>query len=148
MQNKSKVPVGYISVKEAIELIKRDKRDDATVDLSFMARNFHWISLNHTFNIPLMKHVNGRAVSAGRTGVLIDNPLDLEMFKQAIRDAYRDRTKREINEEPVRHVTTARGGETGTSKSGNPEDNDSGRAKYGDDIPVNTISQTLTGAGV
>lgn len=147
MQNKSAVPTGYISVQEAIELIKRDKRDNATVDLSFMARNFHWISLNHTFNIPLMKHVNGKAVSAGRTGVVLTSNLDLELFKQAIRDAYRERTKREIDEEPVHHITTARGGETGTSKSGNPEETE-GRAKYGDDIPANTISQTLTGEGV
>ena len=37
---------GFIPVEQAIELIKKDTRDDATVDLDFMVKNIHYIQDN------------------------------------------------------------------------------------------------------
>lgn len=148
MQNQYALPPGFISIEDAIKLIKKDTAKEATVDLKFLRNSFEWIQEKHNLTIPLLKTENGRVKQVGYTFVHVADKLQLELLKDAIRTAWRERTKKELDETPVRHITTARGGEAGTSASGKPEVNMMGRAKVGDDIPAHTISQTLTGEGV
>lgn len=151
-----KIPIGFISVDDAIKLIKADRRDNATVDLSWLVRNFRWIEPAHNFTIKLMKTdpATGRAYHTGKTTVQFPSAgasgsnLQVESFKETIRNAYRERTKKEIEEGAVRSITTARGGEIGTSKSGNPELSTMSKTKAGEDLPAQTVSMTLTGEGV
>lgn len=155
MQN-SNVPIGFISVDEAIKLIKADKLGNSTVDVNWLVRNFRWIEPAHNFTIRLMKtdKNTGRRVDAGVTQIQFPaanasgSNLQVETFKETIREVYRERTRKELNENPVRSITTARGGEEGTSKSGNPEISTMSKTKVGEDLPTTTVSMTLTGEGV
>ena len=155
MQN-SNVPVGFITVDEAIKLIKADELGNATVDVNWLVRNFRWIEPAHNLTIRLMKTDpdTKKRVPAGVTQIQFPSAnasgsnLQVETFKEVIREVFRQRTHRELNETPVRSITTARGGEEGTSKTGNPELSTMSKTKVGEDLPSQTVSMTLTGEGV
>lgn len=155
MQN-SNVPIGFITVDEAIKLIKADELGNATVDVNWLVRMFPWIEPAHNFTIRLMKTdpATKKRVPAGVTQIQFPaanasgSNLQVETFKETVREIFRERTHRELNETPVRSITTARGGEEGTSKSGNPELSTMSKTKVGEDLPSQTVSMTLTGEGV
>lgn len=93
---------GFIPVDQAIELIKKDTRDDATVDLDFMVKNIHYIQDNKNFRIPLMKSDERKiAHRVGSVYVYIQTAYQKEALKQTIRDAFKERTNRDINPDGV-----------------------------------------------
>lgn len=91
---------GFIPVDKAIELIKKDTRNKATVDLSWMANNRNYIQENKNFRIPLMESdKRGYAHRVGSVYVFISSAYEKESLKQAIRDAFKARTNIELNAE-------------------------------------------------
>ena len=89
---------GFIPVEDAIKLIRKDTRDEATVDLDFMVKNIHYIQDNKNFRIPLMKSDNNKiAHRVGSVYVYIQTAYEKEALKQAIREMFKDRTNRDIN---------------------------------------------------
>lgn len=89
---------GFIPVEDAIKLIRKDTRDDATVDLDFMVKNIHYIQDNKNFRIPLMKSDKKKiAHRVGSVYVYIQTAYEKEALKQAIREMFKDRTNRDIN---------------------------------------------------
>ena len=91
---------GFIPVEDAIKLIRKDTRDEATVDLDFMVKNIHYIQDNKNFRIPLMKSDEKKI--AHRTGsvyVYIQGAYQKEALKEAIREMFKERTNRDINTE-------------------------------------------------
>lgn len=89
---------GFIPVEDAIALIRKDTRDDATVDLDYMVKNIHYIQDNKNFRIPLMKSDERKiAHRVGSVYVYIQTAYEKEALKQAIREMFKDRTNRDIS---------------------------------------------------
>lgn len=89
---------GFIPVEQAIALIRKDTRDDATVDLDFMVKNIHYIQDNKNFRIPLMKSDEHKiAHRVGSVYVYIQTAYEKEALKQTIREMFKERTNRDIN---------------------------------------------------
>ena len=98
---------GFITIPEAINLINKDTRDDATVDLSWMVKNIHFIQENKNFRIPLMySDENKYAHHKGNTYVYVATTYDKEILRHAIREAFKARTGRDVNPEGVKNKTT------------------------------------------
>ena len=93
-----KLSKGFIPVEQAIALINKDTRDEATVDLDWMANNRDYIQDNKNFRIPLMKSDKRKiAHHIGSVYVYISSSYEKEALKQAIREAFKKRTNRELD---------------------------------------------------
>lgn len=106
--NSQTLPPHFVTVEEAIRLIKADKRDDAKVDLQFLVNNIPYMKVKQNYNIRLMKTVNGRAIRDGSVYVTIYTEYEKQILLHAIQEAYTDRTGIKFNEgeEGVNHVST------------------------------------------
>lgn len=106
---------GFIPVQQAIKLIQKDTRDDAVVDLDYLANNISYIQDNKNFRIPLVRNANEDDIKAfkakypgirprptvrvGSANVYIASAYEKEILRQAIKDAFKERTNREIASE-------------------------------------------------
>lgn len=86
----SKLPNGFITIKEAIDLINSDTRKDAKVDTSFLVNNIPYLRVGGTYNIRLMKHDNGVAVYNGEKYVLIQSEYEKSILEHAIVEHYKE----------------------------------------------------------
>ena len=108
MQNNN-LPVGFISVQDAIKLIESDTRSNAKVDTSFLLNNLPYLRVDGNYTIKKLKHEGGRVVPNGKTQVQISSEYERAMLEHAIVEHYKQATGREINPETigVRSMTTA-----------------------------------------
>lgn len=114
MQNSPQLPPGFITVEEAIALIKKDKRDDAVVDLKFLVDNIPYLQKKHNYNIRLLKTIkdektgHNKTVRNGTVYVSLATEYDAQILLRAITDAYRERTNISISEDAigVNRITT------------------------------------------
>lgn len=145
MQPNNNLMPGFITVEDAIALIKKDKRDDATVDLQFLANNIPYMKVKQNYNIRLMKTVNGRAVRNGSVYVTLYTEYDRQILLKAIQDAFEERTKLKLDVENIglSRVTTMVDEEKGAS-DGRPRTNAESTVKAGDDISK-SYEQVLQG---
>lgn len=98
---------GFITIDEAINLINKDTRDKATVDLAWMANNIDYINEFKNFQIPLMESdEKGYAHKKGKAYVYVATAYEKETLKHAIRTAYKNRTGRDANVDAVHDRTT------------------------------------------
>lgn len=100
------LPKGFISIEEAVALIKSDTRSDAKVNTKWLVSHIDWIEEAHNFRIPLMKTVEGKAVEIGSRYVAITTSYERELLKKTIRDHYRDMVGREYEEQTTRAIST------------------------------------------
>lgn len=107
MQHNGQLAPGFITIDEAINLINKDTRDKATVDLDWMANNIDYVNEFKNFQIPLMdSDERGYAYRKGEAYVYVATAYEKEVLKHAIREAYRNRTGREANVDKVHDRTT------------------------------------------
>lgn len=107
MQQNGQLTPGFITIDEAINLINKDTRDKATVDLAWMANNIDYINEFKNFQIPLMySDEKGYAHRDGESYVYVATAYEKELLKHAIRQAYKTRTGREANVDKVHNRTT------------------------------------------
>ena len=130
--NNNPLPNGFISVDEAVALIKSDKRDDAKVDADWLAWHIDWVEEAHNFRIPLvrfatqaemeaeMKAHPGRRPSGlihtGSKYVQILTSFEKELLKKTIRDHYRENAGRDFVKPSTRGISTVMDEETGGSE--------------------------------
>jgi len=124
---------GFISVEEAIALIQKDTRTNATVDVAFLVKNIPWLEKNRNFTIKLLRHENGKVVENGIKYVAIENDYQKEMLKHAIVQHYKDLSGRDIDPETigVRRITTA---VEDDNPKGRPRVNKTSKTNIGDTI--------------
>lgn len=116
MQHNGQLNPGFITIEDAIKLIAKDKRNKATVDLKWMARNVKYVNEFKNFRIPLMESdEKGRAHESGETYVYVATVYEKEMLRHAIREAYKNRTGQEVDAEGVYNRTTVYDPEYNTS---------------------------------
>lgn len=115
MQNNPQSRPGFIPVEEAIALIKKDRRDDAVVDLQFLVNNLPYLRAKHVYNIRLLKTIIDektkipKVVRNGSVYVSLANDYDVQILARAITEAFQERTNIQVNfDEPgVNKITTA-----------------------------------------
>lgn len=92
---------GFVTIEDAIKLIRSDKRDDAKVDLQFLVNNIPYMRVKGVYNIRKLKTTNGKVERDGEVYVTLYTQYDLEILKRAIQDAYSERTGIQFNTENV-----------------------------------------------
>ena len=128
---------GFITITEAINLINKDTRDDATVDLSWMVKNIHYIQENKNFRIPLMySDENKIAHKKGNTYVYVATSYEKEILRHAIREAFKERTGKDVNPEGrIKNKTTVYDPEYNTLSQGSAiQSNPNPTTKAGDNL--------------
>ena len=151
-----KLPNGFISVDDAVKLIKSNKFDEPTVDIKRLANNVDWIELNHNFAIPkvrlitkdeylsLSKKYPGRKpselVSKEVVTVTLRSSYEVELLKKTIFDNYREVSGRMFQPKTTRGVTTVKDQESGSGVT--PRVTKKTIAKEGDIIGAGSTSTT------
>ena len=128
---------GFITLDEAINLINKDTRDEATVDLDWMIRNIHYIQEKKNFTIPLMySDENHFAHRKGKTQVYIASSYEKEIFRHTIREAFKARTGRDVDpERRTKNRTTVYDPEHNTLSQGSAiQSNPNPTTKAGDNL--------------
>ena len=108
MQNNA-LPIGFISVNDAIDLINSDTRANAKVDTAFLLRNLPYLRVDGNYTIKKLRHENGRIVADGQEFVHISSEYERSILEHAITEHYRNVTGKIVNVEAIglRSMTTA-----------------------------------------
>lgn len=109
---------GFVSVDDAVALIKSDTREKPVVDMDYLVSKIVWIEVNHNFRIPKVRRLSadevyrtkrGKVIEYENTGnvyVSINTNFEKELLKKTILDKYRELVGREYKEAGVRAVST------------------------------------------
>lgn len=136
MQPNGGLNPGFITVEDAVKLIKADKRDKATVDLQFLVNNIPYLKEKHNYNIRLLESdEKGYAHYTGEVFVNLTTRYDKELLLKTIVDAYTERTGVALNADTlgINKVTSMVDEEQG-ALDGRPRFNPDSKIKVKDDI--------------
>lgn len=141
MQN-GNIPMGFITVEEAIKLIESDTRSNAKVDISFLLRNLPFLRVDGNYTIKKLKHEKGKVVPGGEAFVHIDSDYRRAMLEHAIVEHYKQSTGRDIDPESIglKKLTTAVDDEE--NPAGRVIKNKKSKTKIGDSI-VSGVTQNV-----
>ena len=118
MNGSSNLAPGFISIDDAVALIKSDTRSNAVVDMDYIVSRINWIEVNHNFRLPKIRRLKadeiyrtkrGKIVEYEHTGdvyVSIMTNFDKELLKKTIRDKYRELVGHEYKEKITRGIST------------------------------------------
>ena len=121
MNNKPTLRPGFISVDEAVALIKSDTRENPVVDMDWLIAHKIWLDRNgpaHNFRIPNVRPLKPEEVHRSRTGkmiyeenigdlwVEINTPFENELLKKTISEKYAEMVGHEYKELKVRGMST------------------------------------------
>lgn len=143
-----KLPKGFISVEEAIQLINEDTRTNAKVDTGFLVAGLPYLRVGGTYNIRKMEHRDGKATYIGEDFVLIKSEYERAMLEHAIVEHYKAMSGDTMFEYDAEHAPTR-----SLSTAIDDEENPSGKivkqkrpmTKQGDDISVSRGTTTTNG---
>lgn len=154
-------PKGFVSVDEAVELIKSDTRDDAKVDIEQMVASLKFLEEQHNFRIPLVrlatkedleefrKRYPGKRhrglVDLGSVNAVVRTSLEKYKLKAAIVEHFQELSGREFEEALVKSITTVNDQETGGGVM--PRKSKKSVAKVGDTIGSGEIVTTNSASG-
>lgn len=153
MQKKYELPTGYISVEDAVKLIKDyDGSVSQTVpflDITGMVSRHRWIEPAHTFRIryvTLGKDKLGRPTEISQKSIwtFVMDDYEAELLKHALADKYRELAHQEFNMQNVKKVATTYDDQEGNSVK--PRINKHSNTTAGDEISAQT--RTVTGGNV
>lgn len=113
---------GFITLEEAINLINKDTREKAALDLDWMAKNIDYIQEFKNFQIPVARNATEAEIKErmakfpGRRPspitrleplyVYIASVYEKETLKHAIREAWKSRVGKELTEIKTKNRTT------------------------------------------
>lgn len=80
---------GFITISEAIDLINKDTRDNATVDVAFLVKGIPYLRKDGNYTIPLLKHENGHIVPNGERFVHINSEYERVQLEHTIVEHYK-----------------------------------------------------------
>lgn len=123
MQNNANLPKGFITVEDAVELIKKSTRKVPVVDMDYIRDSYNWIETGKNFRIPLIRMLTeeeyieaskrpnrtGRVPDTEHTGdanVYVATNYEKELLKKTIDDKYQELTGHEYRKANVRGVST------------------------------------------
>lgn len=128
--DRSSLPNGFITVEDAVDLIKTNTFEKPTVDIKYLVGHLDWVEVAHNFRIPkvrlvtkeeyaeLLKKFPGRRpselTSIADEYVTLRTSYEVELLKKTIRDNYRDVTGHAYSKANTRGITTVIDEEKGT----------------------------------
>lgn len=97
----------FITVAEAIELIRSHTNNEPVVDLKFLVVNRDYIEKAHNFTIKLVDKKGGQLVESGVIFTHISNDAEKYTLREEIKQAYKRNTGLELNldDRPTREIT-------------------------------------------
>lgn len=133
MNGKGNLPKGFITIDDALALMEADTRTNPVVDTSFMMRHYTYSRTGGNFTIPLLaRDAQGKIYRKGETFIHFEGEEDLWKFRGALKRHYKALAGKEIDENPVRHISTAVDPEK--NPQGRPIPNDKPITKAGQDL--------------
>lgn len=162
--DRSSLPNGFITVEDAVDLIKTNTFEKPTVDIKYLVGHLDWVEVAHNFRIPkvrlvtkeeyaeLLKKFPGRRpselTSVADEYVTLRTSYEVELLKKTIRDNYRNITGHAYNKANTRGITTVIDEEKGTDAA--PRATKNTIAKEGSVIGTGSTVSTNSadGAGV
>lgn len=128
--DRNSLPNGFITVEDAVELIKTNTFEKPTVDIKYLVGHLDWVEVAHNFRIPkvrlvtkeeyadLLKKFPGRRpselTSIADEYVTLRTSYEVELLKKTIRDNYREITGHAYSKANTRGITTVIDEEKGT----------------------------------
>lgn len=116
---------GFLSIDDAVALIKSDTRSNPVVDMDWMIARIKWIETGHNFRIPKIKRLEkpfrnkyGRIIefeNVGDANVTITTNFEKELLKKTLLDKFRELTGHEYAIKNVRGVSTVADDAEGTN---------------------------------
>lgn len=109
---------GFVSIDDAVALIKSDTRANPVVDMDYIVSRIDWIDANHNFRIPKVRRLKPEEIYRSKRGKVIEyenigsvnvevaTSFDKELLKKTIRDKYRELVGREYQAKTTRGVST------------------------------------------
>lgn len=109
---------GFVTVDEAVALIKTDTRENPVVDMDYLVGHIVWIETRHNFRIPKIRMLKPEEVRRTKRGkiieyenigdvyVYIDTNFEKELLKKTILDKYKELVGHEYKELGVRARST------------------------------------------
>lgn len=109
---------GFLSIDDAVALIKSDTRKEPVVDMDWLVSRIKWVETAHNFRIPKIRRLapeevyrtkRGKVVEYEHTGdayVYIATNFEKELLRKTILDKFRELVGREYQESGVKAVST------------------------------------------
>lgn len=107
---------GFITMDEAVALIKSDNRKDPVIDMDYIVSRTKWIETGQNFRIPKIARLatpyrdrRGHIVEFEKKGsvyVAISTNFEKELLKKTIFDKFRELTGKEYKERITRGMST------------------------------------------
>lgn len=125
MQTNSRggLPVGFISLEKAVELIKSDSREEPKVDIGRLVKNLPFLHAKGNFTIFLIKRdKDGNIVSNGNKPVQVPSDYDKVILEKAIIDKYSELTRRAYDKDTSGiHKISTSVTDASDDRAGNPD---------------------------
>lgn len=121
MTPNSTLAPGFVSIDEAVELIKSDTRQNPVVDMDWLVAHKVWLDRNgpaHNFRIPKIRRLKQEEVYRTKRGkiveyehvgdvyVAINTAFENELLKKTIEDKYRELVGHEYKELTTKAFST------------------------------------------
>lgn len=109
---------GFVTVDDAVALIKSDNRKNPVVDMDYLVSHIVWIETRHNFRIPKIRRLSpdevhrtkyGKVVEYENTGdvyVYLSTNYEKELLKKTILDKFKELVGREYKEAGVKARST------------------------------------------
>ena len=109
---------GFITVEDAVELIKSDTRENPVVDMDYLVTHIVWIEANHNFRIPKIRRLAPEEIRRTKRGKVIEyenignayvylaTNYEKELLKKTILDKFKELVGREYKEAGVKARST------------------------------------------
>ena len=109
---------GFITVDDAVELIKSDTRENPVVDMDYLVAHIVWIEANHNFRIPKIRRLAPEEIRKTKRGKVIEyenigdayvylaTNYEKELLKKTILDKFKELVGREYKEAGVKARST------------------------------------------
>ena len=117
MQDNNLAP-GFITVDDAVKLIKSDSRENPVIDMDYLISRIKWVETAHNFRIPKIRRLKPEEVKKTKRGkvieyetignayIYISTNYEKELVRKTILDKFKELVGREYKEQTVRAMST------------------------------------------
>lgn len=117
MQENNLVP-GFVTVDQAMELIKSDTRENPVVDMDYLVSRLKWVETSHNFRIPKIRRLSPEEVHRTKRGKVVEyenignvyiyiaTNFEKELVRKTILDKFRELVGHEYKEQTIKARST------------------------------------------
>lgn len=116
--SKTQLSPGFITVDDAVKLIRSDTREHPVVDMDYLVSRVKWVETAHNFRIPKIRMLKEEEVRRTRRGKIIDYEVtgnayiyiatnfEKELVRKTILDKFRELVGHDYKEQTIRARST------------------------------------------